>query len=272
MSEPLRVLLIGESPGNLGEMLRTCGRKAELIHRERPRDGLALASGGEIDVVLLDLDLADGEGTAFLDRLRRTAPDIPVIVLTAAGEDRAAFHAMQSGAQDYLVREKTDAELLCRAIRYAQERMRAEVLLRHSEAMYRRLIENLNEGIIAVDEAGLITFANPRMGEIFGCPARRLVGLPIAGFIAGENIPAAPNPFCRQTDQRQEFEQDLIRCDGGQVHALVATSPIVDAAGAPLGCLQGCSTSPAASRPRRPSGRASRGIDWSWRASARGYG
>jgi len=30
------------------------------------------------------------------------------------------------------------------------------------------------------------------MGEIFGCPARRLVGLPIAGFIAGENIPAAP--------------------------------------------------------------------------------
>ena len=239
MSEPLRVLLIGESPGNLGEMLRTCGRKAELIHRERPRDGLALASGGEIDVVLLDLDLADGEGTAFLDRLRRTAPDIPVIVLTAAGEDRAAFHAMQSGAQDYLVREKTNAELLCRAIRYAQERMRAEVLLRHSEAMYRRLIENLNEGIIVVDEAGLITFANPRMEEILGCPARRLIGLPIAGFIAGETIPAAQNPFCRRTDQRQEFEQDLIRCDGRRVHALVVTSPIVDAAGSFGGCLAG---------------------------------
>jgi len=244
MSEPLRVLLIGESPGdarNIREMLGACGREVELMHRQRPGDGLALVSEGGVEVVLLDLDHPDGGGTALIDRLRRTAPDVPVIALTAVGNDRAALRAMQHGAQDYLVKGKTGADLLCRAVRYAQERMRAEVLLRHSEETYRRLVENLNEGVIAVDETGFITFANPRMEEILGLPAERLVGLPIAGFIAGAGgtVPAAQNPFCRRTDQRQEFELDFLRDDGSPVHALVVTSPIVDAAGAFGGCLAG---------------------------------
>ncbi|WP_292517067.1 PAS domain S-box protein [Methanoculleus sp.] len=234
MSEPLRVLLIGVSPGNLGEMLRECGREVELIHCERPDDGLTAVFRGGIDVVLLDLDLPDNRGAAAFDRLRAAAPDIPIIVLAAAGDDPAVLRAMQRGAQDYLVKEKTGAELLCRAVRYAQERTRMELALRHSEATYRRLVENLNEGVLAVDEAGLITFANPAMEEILGCPAGRLVGSPIAGFI---NTPK--NPFCGHTDQRQEFELDLLDSGGRHVHALVVTSPITDAAGAFAGCLAG---------------------------------
>jgi len=241
MSEPLRVLLIGEDPGDVQcfrEMLGECGREVELMHCECPEAGLAAASDGGVEVVLLDLDLSGGREMTVLDRLRKTAPDIPIVVLTAVGDDRAALRAMQRGAQDYLVKGKTDAELLCRAVRYAQERMRAELALRHSETMYRRLVENLNEGVLAVDEAGLITFANPRMEEILGCPAACLIGLPIAGFIAGTS-PGGKNPFCRQTDRRQEFELDFLRNDERRVHALVVTSPITDAAGAFGGCLAG---------------------------------
>jgi PAS domain S-box-containing protein len=238
MSEPLRVLLIGQSPGNLGEMLRACGRDVELIHCERPENGLALASGGGIDVVLLDLDLAGNRGTEAFDRLREAAPDLPVIVLTTARDDPAALRAMRNGAQDYLIREKTDAELLCRAVRYALERTRVEAALRHSEAMYRRLVENLNEGVLAVDEAGRITFVNPRMEEILGCPADRLVGSPVAGFIAGTS-PGGKNPLCQETDRKQEFELDLLAGDGGRVHALVVTSPVFDAAGVFRGCFAG---------------------------------
>ena len=241
MSEPLRVLLIGKNPGNLGEMLRECGRDVELIHCERPGNGFTAVSESGIDVVLLDLDLVDGQGTAVFDRLRRTAPDTPVIVLTAAGEDPAALRAMQRGAQDYLVKEKTDAELLCRPIRYSLERTRVEAALRHSEAMYRRLVENLNEGVLAVDEAGRITFVNPRMEEILGCPAERLIGSPVARFFdtSGASFSAPENPFCWQTDRRQEFELDLLHSSGRRVHALVVTSPIIDAAGAFSGCLAG---------------------------------
>ncbi|MFA7198447.1 MAG: PAS domain S-box protein [Methanoculleus sp.] len=239
MSEPLSVLLIGGSPGDvrsIREMLEE--REIELRHCEdRDNESIAILKSG-IDVVLLDL--LDGGKTAIVDRLRLAAPDLPVIALTAGGDDHAAHDAMRRGAQDYLVRERMDAELLCRAIRYAVERTRVEVALRHSEAMYRKLVENLNEGVIAVDERGLITFVNPRMAEILGCPAGHLLGSPVTAFIEpGKRIEAFSSPFCQQTDRRQEFELDFLHSDGSRVHALVVTSPITDAAGAFGGCLAG---------------------------------
>ena len=239
MSKPLSVLLIGVSLDDLRgilEMLRDCRREIQVARCECFEEGLALVLRGGIDVVLLDFP---GSGGAVpFDHLRRAAPDIPFIVLTAGSDDRAAHDAMRRGAQDYLVKERMDAELLCRAIRYAVERRQAEVALRHSEAMYRRLVENLNEGVIAVDERGLITFANPRMEEILGCPAGRLIGSPVAEFIVGTS-PGGKNLFCRQTDRRQEFELDFLHSDESRVHALVVTSPITDAAGAFGGCLAG---------------------------------
>jgi PAS domain S-box-containing protein len=244
LSGPLRVLLIGESPGDsrrIREMLGECGSEIELVHCEHPENGLAAISEGGAGVVLFNLDLPGGRGTAVFDRLREAAPDVPIIVLTAAGEEPTALHAMQNGAQDYLVREKTDAELLTRAIRHALERTRVEAAHRHSAAMYQRLVENLNEGVITVDEAGRITFANPRMGEILGCPAERLVGSPVAGFFdaPGRAGFAPANPFCRETDERQEFELDLLHCDGGHVHALVVTSPVTDESGRFRGSIAG---------------------------------
>ncbi|HOI14327.1 MAG TPA: PAS domain S-box protein, partial [Methanoculleus sp.] len=216
MSEPLSVLLIGGSPDDLrciGEMLRECGRDVELTHCERSGDGLATVVRGGVDVVLLDFP--GSGGVAAFDRLRLAVPDTPIIALTAGSDEHAAHDAMRRGAQDYLVRERVDAELLCRAIRYAVERTRVEVALRHSEAMYRRLVENLNEGVIAVDERGLITFANPRMEEMLGCSAGRLIGLQVAAFIA-EPSPGRRNLFCRETDQRQEFETDFLAAGGGR--------------------------------------------------------
>ncbi|WP_332448768.1 PAS domain S-box protein [Methanoculleus sp.] len=239
MSEPLSVLLIGGSPDDLRsirEMIRECGRDVELTHCERSGDGLATVVRGGIDLVLLDFP--GSGGAAAFDRLRLAAPDLPIIALTARSDEHAGHDAIRRGAQDYLARERMDAELLCRAIRYAVERTQVEVALRHSEAMYRRLVENLNEGVVAVDERGLITFVNPRMEEMLGCPADRLIGSPVAAFIAGTS-PGGRNPFCRETDRRQEFELDFLHSDGGRVHVLVVTSPITDAAGAFGGCLAG---------------------------------
>ena len=235
MNEPLSVLLIGKSPGNLEGMLRECGRTIRLLHCRHPEDGLDRVSEGGIDAVLLDLE--DGQGIAIVDHLRRTAPGVPVIVLTATGEDPAVLHA----AQDHLARERINAELLYRAIRCAFDRARAETALRHTGATYRKLVENLNEGVIAVDEAGLITFANPRMGEILGYPAERLVGRPVAGFFdAPDRVrSASKNLFCRETDRRQEFELDLRHSGGGRVHALMVTSPATDESGRFCGSIVG---------------------------------
>ena len=241
MSKPLSVLLIGVSLDDLRgilEMLRDCRREIQVARCECFEEGLALVLRGGIDVVLLDFP---GSGGAVpFDHLRRAAPDIPFIVLTAGSDDRAAHDAMRRGAQDYLVKERMDAELLCRAIRYAVERRQAEVALRHSEAMYRRLVENLNEGVIAVDEGGLITFVNPRMAEMLGYTPEEMAGKPLSSFLSPRGSATARSRLdYRRDGAREQYECEFVRKGGDCITALVIASPFTDGSGTFRGSIAG---------------------------------
>lgn len=76
--------------------------------------GLHLASGDDIDLVILDLKLPKMSGEDVLRRLRSRRPGLPVIVLTAkdAVADRVAN--LDAGADDYLTKPFAFAELLAR--------------------------------------------------------------------------------------------------------------------------------------------------------------
>jgi DNA-binding response OmpR family regulator len=83
--------------------------------------GLALAAQDNVDLVILDLMLPQLPGEQVLERLRRKRPDVPVIVLTArdAVEDRV--RNLNAGADDYVTKPFSFAELLARV----QARLRA---------------------------------------------------------------------------------------------------------------------------------------------------
>jgi DNA-binding NtrC family response regulator len=63
-------------------------------------------------LVLLDLQLPDGDGLELLDTLRRDAPDSRVIVITANGSINRAVQAMRAGAFDFLVKPFDEGRLL----------------------------------------------------------------------------------------------------------------------------------------------------------------
>lgn len=86
--------------------------------------GLEHLAGGGIDLVLLDLSLPDSRGIDTLRRVRAQAPEVPIVVLTGLDDEVLAIEAVQTGAQDYLVKGQIDKNLLTRAIRYAIERHR----------------------------------------------------------------------------------------------------------------------------------------------------
>ena len=76
--------------------------------------GLALAAQDEVDLVILDLMLPKLPGEQVLERLRQRRADVPVIVLTArdAVEDRV--RNLNAGADDYVTKPFSFAELLAR--------------------------------------------------------------------------------------------------------------------------------------------------------------
>jgi diguanylate cyclase (GGDEF)-like protein len=88
---------------------------------------LARLADGGIDVVLLSLDLVDGQGADAVRAVRERSPTVPVIAVTASDAERA----IDAGASD-VVPPDADPDLVRRAIRYATEvqRLEAEVLRR----------------------------------------------------------------------------------------------------------------------------------------------
>ena len=90
------------------------------------RGAMAEIAKEYVDVILLDLNLPDSGGLDTLIKLRGEAPSIPIVVLTGAYDRKLAIDVLHRGAQDYLIKGKSDHQLLLRSVRYSVERKRAE--------------------------------------------------------------------------------------------------------------------------------------------------
>jgi signal transduction histidine kinase len=133
-SEPRTVLLIEDNPGDarlIAEMLREAGGAGfRLECAEGLTDGLERLARSGVDVVLLDLSLPEAQGLDSFLRVRDHGTDVPVVVLTGSDDEELGNRAVQSGAQDYLIKGQVDGPLLGRSLRYAIERGRIEGELR----------------------------------------------------------------------------------------------------------------------------------------------
>jgi two-component system cell cycle response regulator len=129
----LRVLVIEDSPEHMRLIQAILDEEGEEFAAEgavRLSEGLGRLAGEAFDVVLLDLMLPDSSGIDTFARLRDEGPDVPVVVLTGVDDEGLAVEAVRLGAQDYLVKGRTENEGLRRAIRYAVERHRMQSELR----------------------------------------------------------------------------------------------------------------------------------------------
>lgn len=77
-------------------------------------DGLSLGLRGPFDLILLDLVLPGRDGIEILQRVRHVHPTLPVIILTARGEEADRVRGLREGADDYVVKPFSVNELLAR--------------------------------------------------------------------------------------------------------------------------------------------------------------
>ncbi|MEQ9206068.1 MAG: response regulator transcription factor [Phycisphaerales bacterium] len=76
--------------------------------------GLKLCLSVEADLVLLDIMMPKMDGLAVLKELRKPKPDVPVIFLTARGEETDRISGLKLGADDYIVKPFSLDELIAR--------------------------------------------------------------------------------------------------------------------------------------------------------------
>jgi two-component system, OmpR family, KDP operon response regulator KdpE len=125
MPAPGPLLLLVEDEPQLRRFLTTTLRAHayRVIEAATAREGRAQAAGRNPDLVLLDLGLPDADGLE-VTRAIRQAGRVPIIVISARGQEQDKVTALDLGADDYLTKPFGVPELLARirvALRHAAE-------------------------------------------------------------------------------------------------------------------------------------------------------
>jgi two-component system response regulator RegX3 len=126
-SLPPRRILFVEDEASIYEPFSKALRRSgyDPVVARTVAEGLELAERVDPDLVLLDLNLPDGDGSDLCRTLRRSS-DVPIVMLTARGTEMDRVLGLELGADDYVVKPFSSRELISR-IRAVLRRPRASL-------------------------------------------------------------------------------------------------------------------------------------------------
>jgi DNA-binding response OmpR family regulator len=110
-----RVLVVDDDP-TVSDVVRRYLEQAgcEVRLAGDGADGLAAIAAERPDLVVLDLMMPGIDGIEVCRRLRRQLPDLPVVMLTALGEEADRVMGLEVGADDYVTKPFSPRELVLR--------------------------------------------------------------------------------------------------------------------------------------------------------------
>ena len=114
MERDIRILLV-EDEEKMREMIKIAFKKEdfETIEAVDGKQGLAVFRENKVDIVVLDIMLPEIDGWTVCREIRRTS-NIPIILLTARGEEFDKLFGFELGADDYIVKPFSPKELVAR--------------------------------------------------------------------------------------------------------------------------------------------------------------
>jgi two-component system, OmpR family, response regulator len=162
----VRVLLIDDD-ARLAELLDGNLRPqgVALVHAGGGQAGLAALAGGGFDAVLLDVMMPGLDGLAVLRRVRDAGHRVPVIMLTARGDEADRVVGLELGADDYVAKPFSPRELLAR--------LRAVLRRAQPDA----IAEKLSAAGITVDTGSREAWVDGKPVELTGLEIDLLVAL-----------------------------------------------------------------------------------------------
>ena len=126
------ILVVDDEQSTQASIKMTLGGEHRILQAMDGEAALQILDTEDLNLVVLDIRLPGMDGMETLRQIRKTAPDLPVVMLTATKTVRAAIEAMKLGAADYVTKPFDVDEL--RVI--VQNSLRAQELA--SEVSYLR--------------------------------------------------------------------------------------------------------------------------------------
>jgi len=241
-----RLLLVEDNDGDarlLREMFNEDGSpNIELTHVMSLAEADSYLSEREVDVILLDLGLPDGQGLGAVRRARAAAPRVPLVVLTGLDDESVAALALQEGAQDYLIKGQIETRGLLRALRYAIERKIMEEALFVEKERAQVTLGCIGEAVACTDLLGKVTFLNAAAEKMTGWSSEEAAGRTISEvcrILDSASREPIPNPMHTGGAPTEAVHSSflLIRRDGLEIPIEDSIAPIRDRQGKASGAV-----------------------------------
>ena len=243
--ENYQVLVVDDEPVNL-HVVASCLQSAGITFRTAGDGATALGmieNGDRPDMILLDVMMPGPDGYEVCRELRKknAASAMPVIMLTIRNRIEDIVEGFAVGANDYLTKPFSRDELIARvttqlklkkaygllaenlALKTELDlRRKTEQGLRLTQMRLSKMLDSLDDAIIAVNQSREIGFCNTAFVELTGYPVNSLLGIPLSSLLKepqGPETKAMLNSLSKETvrpDQATVFEQITLAHENGK--------------------------------------------------------
>ncbi len=261
-----RVLIVDDESSMLAVLSRyVSALNHECVTTTFPQQALNELRPGAFSLLITDMKMPEMSGMEVLRQARVIDPDLAVIVVTGLTDVSNAIQAMRDGADDYLLKPFTFADIALavskafekrntvltgrrqtedlsqKVTRATEELERINRELRETKQYLENLLHSTVDAIMTADTSGKIDFVNGGALRMLGCAYEDIIGRPVAHYFVGGNDEIRMLRRRLQKDRPlQNYETELKRKDGVLVPVNMSLSLVCDAGGEVVSALAIC--------------------------------
>ena len=140
----------------------------QTVEADCAAEGLALLRQRSFDLLLLDFKLPGMTGMEMLEVVREEFPNLPIIFLSAYGDETVAVNVMKQGVSDYLPKSSLTADILQMAVRNAIEQARLQATLEQTRDRQRLIASTALRIRHSLDREAILSTAVDEVRQLLG--------------------------------------------------------------------------------------------------------
>jgi signal transduction histidine kinase len=231
-----KILLVDDDPfvrELLSAVLEDNGYKVTTA--ENGKEALnAFVTDPSINLILTDMNMPEMSGQQLINKLMENVFDIPIIVLSGNKEIAVVMEALNSGAEDYLIKDEFIQDTIDIKIKKTLEKQALKkrnlqliadlsiktIELENALSSQTAIINNMPDGLLVTNAEGMVTLANPAIKEMLNLPDRDIIRKSYVHILSG-----MLNELMEKTGREKDgvFTTD-IALPGGRAGRAVATA------------------------------------------------
>ncbi len=167
-------------------------------------DAQSILASEQFDVIISDYSLGDGTALDILDSIK----DIPIIVVTGAGDEEVAINAWKGGAYDYVIKdiERYYLKSIPRVIKNAIEHRKMEGALRRKQKNLEAIFDAAPVGMLLVDGNMVVARINNSIKQIVKKEYQQIVNQQISNSLG------CTNSTCNENTKGCGYNPDCTDC------------------------------------------------------------